>query len=138
MSSLRRRCLALWFLPTLTWNHATAAPAARKDAQPACSLSIHLVALRLVSAAGAPITGASMRVWRVRTGQQLEGAGPMGGQGDFKLMEDGDLPDLVPEGEPFDVEFRRGDRVKRVRLRIGLDAMRCHVALQEGSARIVW
>jgi hypothetical protein len=138
MPRFRRRALLLLLLPARVLAGSASASAAREGAAQTCGLSIRLVALRLVSSTGAPIAGAGMRVWRVGTGQELQGAGPMGGQGDYRILEDGDLPDLAPAGEPFDVEFRQGDRVKRVRLRIGLDATRCHVTLLDGPARVVW
>jgi hypothetical protein len=58
------------------------------------------------------------------------------GDGSYTVLEDGALPDLRPGGEPFDVTFRRNDRLQRVRLIIGMDAARCHVALKGGRTTV--
>jgi hypothetical protein len=79
-----------------------------------------------------------MRAWRVSNQQALPGAGPIGQPGDFKILEDGELPDLAAAGEDFDVEFLKDKRTLRVRLHIGLDAQGCHAALLRGSARVVF
>ena len=101
-------------------------------------MSLHLVALRLVDTSGTPVGGANMRVWRVSNKRLLPGAGPVGSAGDYKIMEDGELPDLRAGGELFDVEFRKDTRTKRLRVRVGLDAQGCHAVLLEGEPRVVF
>jgi len=101
-----------------------------------CDMSVRVVSIRLVDAAGAPVSGASIVVRRVRTRATLEHAEAMGGQGDYKIIEDGELSDLRREGEPFDVSFTKGGRVRKVRLVIGQDAGGCHVLLKRGPASV--
>lgn len=118
---------------------ASAAPAvATKDPAPrACSMALSLVSLRVVDAGGAPVAGARMRVRRVSTQRELPGAGPIGQPGDYKILEDGDLPDLAAAGEDFDIELQKDTRTQRVRVRIGLDAQGCHAVLLRGNPRVV-
>ena len=138
MRKFSRRSLALLSLLAAASVKATQ-PALRKDAATkACTLSLNLIALRLVDAQGAPVVGASMRVTRLATKTVLPSTDSFGGPGDFKIMEDGELPDLRPEGEAFEAEFQKEGRTKRVRLRIGMDAQRCHVKLLEGESRVVF
>jgi hypothetical protein len=101
-----------------------------------CDMSMRIVSLRLVSSAGAPVDGATITVRRVRTRAVLATAEAMGSQGDYKVLEDGVLPDLRRGGEPFDVTFVKDGRTRRVRLQIGMDKSGCHVELKSGSARI--
>ena len=101
-----------------------------------CDMSMRIVSLQLRTAAGAPVSGASITVRRVRTRTLVDRAEAMGDQGDYKVIEDGTLADLRAGGEPFDVTFRKGARVRRVRLIIGMDAGGCHVALKSGTTRV--
>jgi hypothetical protein len=102
-----------------------------------CDMSIRIIAMRLVDRAGAPVSGASITVRRVRTRTNLDNTEAMGGQGDYKVLEDGTLKDLRRGGEPFDVTFAKDGRTRRVRLRIGMDAGGCHVELKSGPVRVV-
>jgi hypothetical protein len=132
-----RRCAAALVVAAATAG-AQAAPSKPLPAEPRiCDMSIRLISLRLVDATGAPVSGASLTVRRVRTRSTLEHTDGMGGQGDYKILEDGVLTDLRRDGEPFDVTFAKGGRTKRVRIRIGMDAGRCHVMLKSGPERVV-
>ncbi len=105
--------------------------------QRVCDMSMRIIAMRLVDAAGAPGAGASITVRRVRTRTMLENVEAMGGEGDYKVLEDGTLKDLRRAGEPFDVTFAKNGKTRRVRLRIGMDAGGCHVELKSGPVRVV-
>ena len=94
-----------------------------------CDMSLRLLTLRLVDAAGAPVPGATFTVVRRRDRVPVAGAGAMGGRGDYKVLEDGEVRDLTPDGERFDAVFRRDGRTRRVRLLIGTDSAGCHVRL---------
>ena len=99
------------------------------DTRRVCDMPLRLVLLRLLDAAGVPVSGATLTVVRRRGRVPVAGAGAMGGQGDYKVLEDGDVRDLAPDGERFDAAFRRDGRTRRVRLVIGTDSARCHVRL---------
>lgn len=103
-----------------------------------CDMSFRIVAVRLVTKSDAPVPGAAITVRRVRTRTMLAQAEAMGGQGDYKIIEDGALADLRPGGEPFDVTFTKDGRTRRVRLIIGMDASRCHVELKGGSSKVIF
>ena len=103
-----------------------------------CDMSMRVIAMRLVDSAGAPVPGAAITVRRVRTKTMLEHAEAMGGQGDYKVLEDGTLPNLRRGGEPFDVRFTLGGRSRRVRLQIGMDAGGCHVELKRGATTVTF
>lgn len=100
-----------------------------------CDMSIRHVSVRLVDRAGTPVPDAAIVVRRVLRRTLVRGAAPRG-DGTYTVIEDGMLPDLRAGGEPFDVSFRRDDRVQRVRLIIGMDAARCHVALKGGHTTV--
>ena len=101
-----------------------------------CDMSARVVAIRLVDASGAPVSGASITVRRRSTGAMLTRAESMGGSGDYRILEGGDLPDLRAAGERFDVTFRKGTRTRTVRLQIGQDSARCQIKLLAGPTRV--
>ncbi len=135
-SALYRSACALLFAATAAGAQGTPTKTLPPDRQ-ICDMSMRIIAMRLVDAAGAPVSGASITVRRVRTRTMLENTEAMGGQGDYKVLEDGDLKDLRRGGEPFDVTFAKDGRTRRVRLRIGMDASGCHVVLKSGPVRVV-
>jgi len=101
-----------------------------------CTMSASVVALKVVDAKGEPVKGAQLTLRRLSTGATLPFAGPMGDQGDYKLLEDADLPDLRAEGEDFEVRLQKEARSRVLRLRIGKDVQRCHIRLLQGEARV--
>ncbi len=101
-----------------------------------CDMSMRVVSMRVVDAAGAPVNDATVSVRRVRTRIMLSSAEAMGSQGDYKIAEDGSIPDLRKGGEPFDVTFTKAGRSRRVRVIIGMDSAGCHTELKS-SARPV-
>jgi hypothetical protein len=101
-----------------------------------CDMSLRIVSMRVVDAAGAPVNDATVSVRRVRTRIMLSSAEAMGSQGDYKIAEDGSIPDLRKGGEPFDVTFTKAGRSRRVRVIIGMDAAGCHTELKS-TARAV-
>jgi hypothetical protein len=114
--------------------------AARATAQSAalptervCDMSAKLVSMRLVDASNTGIGGATVTVRRARTRVALPSAAPMGAGGDYLILEDGQLADLRPDGELFEVTLRKGRRVVRHRLEIGMDAARCHIEVKRGA-----
>jgi hypothetical protein len=131
----------LWMCAFVGMSATGGQSATSKPLPPAsriCDMSMRLVSLRLVDASGAPVSGASITVRRVRTRTMLANAEAMGGQGDYKVLEDGMLKDLRHNGEPFDVTFAKDGRTRRVRIRLGMDAGGCHVMLKSGPTRIVF
>jgi hypothetical protein len=92
-----------------------------------CDMSFRVLMMHLVDSTGAPVSNAGLTVRRVRTRTLVERTEAIGSGGEYKVMEDNALPDLRRTGEAFDVQFSRGDRTKRVRVRIGTDAAGCHV-----------
>ena len=115
------------------------APAAFAQGAPApqrlCDMSMRNVTVRLLDRAGKPVTDAAVVVRRVQRRTLVRGTSSRN-DGTYVVIEDGALPDLRPGGEPFDVSFRRDDRIRRVRLIIGMDAARCHVALKAGRTTV--
>jgi 2-polyprenyl-6-methoxyphenol hydroxylase-like FAD-dependent oxidoreductase len=101
-----------------------------------CDMSMRIISMRLVDSSGAPVPGASITVRRVRTRALLAQAEAMGGQGDYKILEDGTLTDLRRGGEPFEVRFTKNSRTRRVRLIIGMDPGGCHVTLKSGPTTV--
>lgn len=101
-----------------------------------CDMSARVIAIRLLTKSGAAIPNATMSVRRIRGNAAVAGAGAMGGQGDYKILEDGSMPDIRPAGEPFDVTFSRDGKTKRVRLVIGLDASGCHLEVRRGATTV--
>ena len=105
----------------------------------ACNMSAKLLIVRLQTSTGAPISDATVTVQRVSTKAMMEDGYVLGGgQGSYKVFEDGIVRDLRPEGEPFEVAFTRGGRTHRVRLMIGMDANRCHVEIISGPMTITF
>jgi hypothetical protein len=100
-----------------------------------CDMSVHRVTVRLLDRVGTPVPDASILVRRVHRRTLMRGAASLG-DGQYTVIADGALADLRPGGEPFDVTFRRKDRLQRVRLIIGMDAAGCHVALKGGRTSI--
>lgn len=100
-----------------------------------CDTSVHRVTVRLLDRVGTPVPDASILVRRVHRRTLMRGAASLG-DGRYTVITDGALADLRPGGEPFDVTFRRKDRLQRVRLIIGMDAAGCHVALKGGRTSI--
>lgn len=103
----------------------------------ACNMSASLVALKVVDAKGQPVNGAQISLKRLSTGVLLPFAASMGSQGDYKLLEDGDLPDLKPGGEDFEVRLSKDGRSRVLTLRLGMDAQRCHITVLQGERRVV-
>lgn len=100
-----------------------------------CDMSVRSVTVRLIDRAGTPVPDAAILVRRVHRRTLVQGAASLGG-GRYTVIEDGAIADLRPGGEPFDVTFRRSDRLQRVRLIIGMDAAGCHVALKGGRTTV--
>lgn len=101
-----------------------------------CDMSARVIAMRLQTTSGAAIPNATITVRRVRGRRAVAGAQAMGGQGDYKILEDGSMPDIRPAGEPFDVTFTRDGKTKRVRLVIGLDSTGCHLEVRGGATTV--
>jgi hypothetical protein len=102
-------------------------------------MSAKLLVVRLQAPNGTAISDASVTVRRVRTKVLMEDTYALGGgDGSYKIMEDGIVRDLRPAGEPFDVTFTRAGRAHRVRLMIGMDASRCHVELISGPTTVTF
>jgi hypothetical protein len=101
-----------------------------------CDMSLRIVSMRLVDANGAAVSGATVAVRRVRTRIAIANAEAMGSQGDYKIAEDGSIPDLRKSGEPFDVTFTKDGRSRRVRVIIGMDASGCHVAMKSSQQAV--
>lgn len=102
-----------------------------------CDMSMRVITMQLVDRSGAPLGGAGITVRRVRRRATVSGAASMGAGGDYKILEDGEISDLRPAGEPFDVTFAAAGRRKRVRLVIGMDPARCHVAQKSGPTKVI-
>jgi hypothetical protein len=98
-----------------------------------CDMSMRIVSMRLVDAAGAPVSGATVAVRRVRTRIMLANAEAMGSQGDYKIAEDGSIPGLRKGGEPFDVTFTKDGRSRRVRVILGMDPSGCHLTMKSSQ-----
>jgi len=105
------------------------------SAERVCDMSMRSVTMRLLDRTGKAVSDAAILVRRVHRRTLVPTAAALG-NGRYTVIEDGTLPDLRPGGEPFDVTFRRDDRMQRVRLIIGMDAARCHVALKGGRTTV--
>lgn len=127
-----RRTLCTLLVAGVSTAHAAPLPAPLM-----CTMSASVVALRVVDAQGHPVKGAQIQLRRLATGTWLPHAGPMGDQGDYKLLEDADLPDLQRAGEDFEVRLQKDQRSRVLRLRIGMDRQGCHIQLLQGDARVV-
>ena len=115
---------------------AQGAPTAKLPEARMCDMSMRVLIMQLVDSSGRAVSGATMTVRRVRTGALVERAEATG-DGSYKVLEDGALRDLRQRGEPFDVTFANGTRRRRVRVRIGMDAARCHVRFVTVPAKVV-
>lgn len=102
------------------------AQSARLPAAQMCDMSFRVLMLHVVDSAGVPVPDARLVVRRLRTKQVVPQAEVMTA-GDYKVFEDGALPDLRASGEPFEVTLVKGRRTKRLRVQVGMDAARCHV-----------
>ena len=102
-----------------------------------CTMSASVVALKVVDARGQPVDGAQVVLRRLSTGQTVPTAAWMGSQGDYKLLEDADLPDLRAAGEDFEVRLSKDGRSRVLTLRIGMDAQGCHITVLKGERRVV-
>ncbi len=128
-----RRALLLTVVMMVTEQSAGAQAALAQER--VCDMSMQSVSLTLVDRAGRPVSNAAILVRRVQRRTLVRGASSLG-NGTYTVIEDGAVPDLRAGGEPFDVTFRRDDRIRRVRLIIGMDAARCHVALKGGRSTV--
>lgn len=128
--SLSRRLVCLSAL-------ASGSALAQLPAPVLCTMSASLVALKVVDVRGQPVDGAQLVLRRLSTGQTVPTAAWMGSQGDYKLLEDGDLPDLRPAGEDFEVRLSKDGRSRVLTLRIGKDAQGCHITVLKGERRAV-
>ena len=115
---------------------AQRAPSATIPAARICDMSMRVLIMQVVDAAGQPVSGATMTVRRVRTGKLIDRAEATG-DGAYKILEDGVLRDLRPGGEAVDVTFALGSRRRRVRVRVGMDEARCHVRFITVPAKVV-
>lgn len=129
-----RRVVGLMLVSAAT-AAAQRAPSATLPAARICDMSMRVLIMQLVDAAGQPVSGATLTVRRVRTRQLVERAEPTG-DGSYRILEDGALRDLRPGGEAFDVTFALGARRRRTRVRIGMDEARCHVRFMTVPAKV--
>jgi hypothetical protein len=102
-----------------------------------CTMSARVVTLKVVDARGQPVDGAQLVMRRLSTGQNVPSAAWMGSQGDYKLLEDAELPDLRPAGEDFEVRLSKDGRSRVLTLRIGMDTQGCHITVLKGERRVV-
>jgi hypothetical protein len=98
-----------------------------------CDMSARVIAMRLVDAQNRGIGDAAIAVRRARTGARIASAAPMGSAGDYRVLQDGALPDVRADGEPFDITFRRGRTTVRHRVWIGRDLSGCHIEVKRGT-----
>lgn len=116
---------------------ALGAQSAKLPPAQVCDMSARVLILSLVDSSGTALPDAAISVRRLRTGTRVERAEATGG-GSYLVLEDGTLPDLRRGGEPFEVKFRRGNRRRRVRVRIGMDDSGCHVRFITVPPKIVF
>ena len=131
-----KRFMVLMLIAAVRLRAQGATTAKMPSGEKICDMSAWVVAIRLVDASGAPVSDASIAVRRRSTGAMLPRAESMGGSGDYRILEGGDLPDLRAAGERFDVTFRKGTRSRTVRLRIGQDSTGCRIALLAGPTKV--
>jgi hypothetical protein len=107
-------------------------PTPLRAAMRACDMRHKLLTVPVQDAAGAPVTGATIRVRRIKDG--VESAGSELSAGVYQIAEDGIIPNLAEAGEPFDVIITAKGRTQRVRVTLGMDEKRCHIARLDGAA----
>ena len=91
-----------------------------------CTMVERVLMMQVVAANGTPIADAKITVRNLRTRAIVEHAEAMGG-GDYRILDDGSVKSLRRSGDPFDVLFTYGTRMRHVRVHIGTDRDGCHV-----------
>ena len=92
----------------------------------ACTMVERVLMMQVVDANGTPIADAKITVKNLRTRAIVERAQPMG-SGDYRIFDDGGVKSVSRAGDPFDVLFTYGTRMRHVRVNIGADPQGCHV-----------
>lgn len=98
----------------------------RESGTKACTMVERVLMMQVVDASGAAIADAKITVRNLRTRSIVERAEAMG-DGAYRIADDGDATSVRRAGDPFDVLFTYGTRMRHVRVRIGTDTEGCHV-----------
>jgi hypothetical protein len=112
----------------------------QQSAQPprVCSPIASVVTVRVVDAAGKPVSGVTVRITRVRDKLSLGTSGEMGtGSGEFAVLESSALRWLAADGDRIEVAVSKGDKATKAELLIGRDSTTCRIARLSGPEIIV-
>ncbi len=102
----------------------------------ACTMVERVLMMQVVAANGTPIADAKITVRNLRTRAIVERAEAMG-DGDYRILDDGSVRSVRRTGDPFDVAFTYGTRIRHVRVHIGTDADGCHVRFIRVPRKVV-
>lgn len=103
-----------------------------------CTMEFRLIAVRVVGAAGRPVTDARLTVRRLGTGEVIARDAEPSGSESYGLFDDSDKSKIAPDGEDFEVTAVSGARRGSTRLRLGLTPRcHCHIEKLSGSDVII-
>lgn len=102
-----------------------------------CSPVASVVAIKVVDADGKPVSGATVRMTRVRDKESLGTALEMGkGSGQYALLESGALQWIGPDGDRVQLVIAHEKLTATQEIRVGRDKTTCRIALLSGPTSI--
>jgi hypothetical protein len=102
----------------------------------ACTMVDRVLMMQVVDANGVPIADATIAVKNLRTRAVNERADALG-SGDYRIFDDSGVKSVTRAGDPFDVLFTYGTRMRHVRVNIGTDPDGCHVRFVTVPQKVV-
>ncbi len=105
-----------------------------------CTEQFVFFTVRVVDAAGAPVTGLTVTMTRVRDGRTFDvgGGDPLGTPGVYLVMDDRFKQVIGTRGDLIRFEARKAGRLVSADFVFRVDPCRCHVEKVSGPAQIVF
>jgi hypothetical protein len=100
---------------------------------PVCSMRASVVSIRILDAAGKPISGATVRATRLRDGQSLGKAEEMGGgSGEFQFVESPALAWIAAGGDRIRLVASARGKSAKTTVRVGRGPFGCRLVKRSG------
>ena len=140
MRTMRRVIGMMAVTSTVAGAQLSRDPQVAKPAAPAgtraCTMVETVLMMQVVDRNGTPVTDATVTVKNLRTRAVVERAQALG-SGDYRIFDDSGANSVSRAGDPFDVRFTYGTRVRHVGVNIGTDPDGCHVRFIRVPPKIV-
>jgi hypothetical protein len=102
-----------------------------------CDMRFKLLELRVQDATAKPVAGVLVTLRRDGQTDAVRSE-TTSSMGLISIADDTELPRVPPKGAPYTITLRKGNRTRRVPIRLGPDSSGCHIALLSGSSVVTF